>query len=351
MILGRKKSQPSPEPVVAVIVPAKDEARFLADCLQSIRDQDFADFECLVIDDGSSDETAQIANEFAKADPRFRVVSHPVPKGPSAARNTGIAQTSAPLVTFLDGDDFLYPGSIGRRVEALNEAEHEWVAGTYCDWQPTALQQDQTPPDREAASRAGIIGFAHGPECPFIVTAPLVRREVLEQVGGFNEQLPAAEDFDLWVRVLRDGYTFVYVPVIGVAYRQNGAGLVFSESALHAELSMAIIERQFEDLSGVDSAPLLSRPLPHYQLEHTRAQRLLRTFALAKASDHDGQVQRIGQLLSSDLAILERAGLDIDTVLTHGTWRASRGVDGLSNEGLRSRFVEELKAALNDKTN
>lgn len=344
MILGRKRAVA--DAAVAVIVPAKDESRFLGDCLKSIADQSFTNFECLVVDDGSTDDTARIAKQFAKSDPRFRVTSNASPKGPSAARNTGMAKTSAPLITFLDGDDFFYPGSIEHRVEALEGSTFEWVAGTYCDWQPTALEQDQTPPDRSAASRQERVGFVHGPECPFIVTAPLVRREVLERVGGFDEQLPAAEDFDLWVRILREGYTFSYVPIIGVAYRQNGAGLVFSESATHAEHSISIIERQYADLSGEVDPPFLAQPLPHYQLEHTRAQRLLRTYALAKASDHGDHVERIERLLSADLGVLERAGLDIDTVLEGGTWRASRGVDGLSNEGLRSRFVDELKASL-----
>ena len=337
------------DPIVAVVVPAKNDAEFLRACLRSVREQWFQPLECVVIDDGSSDETARIASEFAEKDERFSVVSHPVSQGPSAARNTGIARTSAPFVTFLDADDFLYQHSIKRRVEALLDADPDLVAGTFCDWQATSQNQGRKAPERTAASRRDVVGFVDGPECPFIVTAPVVRRSVLEQVGGFDETLLTAEDFDLWIRVLREGHTFTYVPIIGVAYRQNASGLVFSESADHAESAMSIIERQYEDVSEEEQAPTLGRPLPYYQLESARAKRLLRTYALAAAANETDDAERLGQLIGKDLRVLEHAGLDTEGELRAGAWRASRAIPELRDGDARRRFVQGLLAALNDR--
>lgn len=337
------------DPIVTVVVPARDDARFIRPCLRSIREQWFPSLECVVVDDGSSDDTLRIAEEFADKDERFRVVSHATPRGPSAARNTGISNSSAPFVTFLDADDFLYPHSIRRRVEALLLADPALVAGTFCDWQTTAQNQGRKPPDRAAAVREEMVGFVHGPECPFIVTAPIVRRSILERVGGFDEALPTAEDFELWVRILREGYTFVYVPIIGVAYRQKSSGMVFTQSALHAEAAVSIIERQHDDLLGEQRAPLLNRPLPHYQLQYARTRRLLRTYALAAANNELDDVDRIGRLIPTDLDSLTRAGLDVDGELRAGAWRASRAIPEFRDQEARAQFVQQLARQLRSR--
>lgn len=338
------------DPIVTVVVPAKDDGRFLRPCLRSIREQSFASFECVIVDDGSSDDTLQIAKEFAERDERFSVIAHETCRGPSTARNTGLANSSAAFVTFLDADDFLYPHSIERRVEALLQTNPDMVAGTFCDWQPTAQNEGPKPPERAPASRGKIVGFAGGPECPFIVTAPLVRREILESVGGFDEARQTAEDFDLWVRVLRAGFTFVYVPIIGVAYRQTSGGLVFSKSAAHAEASVVIMEQQYEDLTEALDAPLLSQPLSYYQLQCERAKRLLRTYVLAAASELRDDVDRIGRLIPLDLDSLVRAGLDVDDALRAGAWRASRAIPRLGSDEAQDELVQQVLAELKTRS-
>ena len=333
-------------PLVTVIVPAKDDAQYLRPCLRSIREQGFKRLECVVVDDGSADDTLAIAEEFSAKDDRFSVTSHATSRGPSAARNTGLASSTAPFVTFLDADDFLYKGSIRRRLKPLLDSSDRTVAGTFCDWQSTPQNKGPVPPERAATSRAEVLGFIHGPECPFIITAPMVRREVLEEIGGFDEDMHTAEDFELWIRVLREGYTFRYIPIIGVAYRQNASGLVFSKSAEHAEESMAVIDRQYEDVSNEQASPFLSLPLPHYQRQCARVRRLLRTYALAAATGEADGAERIEQLISSDLDVLARAGLDVEAELRAGVWRASRALTELKNKDARDKLIAELLSTL-----
>ncbi len=344
---GERTSEFTPK--VSVIVPAKNAAPYLGACLDSIRSQSLAELECVVVDDGSSDDTARIAQRVADVDTRVSLISHVESRGPSAARNTGITNSSAPFVTFLDADDFLYPESIQLRVEALENADPEVVAASYCDWQPTPEDQGQEPPERAPANRSNL-GFVHGPECPFIVTAPVVRRRALERVGGFNESLRTAEDFDLWVRILRNGHTFTYVPIIGVAYRQNSTSLMFSESAGHAEASMSVMDWQYEDLSASNDAPVLSRPVSYYQLECAKARRLLRTYALAAACGHHEGVDRIGRLLRNDLHALIRAGLDVENELRGGAWRASNALPELQDGAAQERLVQTLATQLRERS-
>ncbi len=333
-------------PLVSVVVAAKNEERFLRPCLRSIREQWFKPWECVVVDDGSTDGTRQIAEEFAAKDDRFGVVTHTKSKGLGAARNTGIAHSTAPYVTFLDADDFLYQHSLRRRSEDLAGFDAETVAGTYCDWQPTRENQGRSAPERGPADRQSKLGFVHGPECPFIATAPMLRRSVLERFGGFDEALPTAEDFDLWIRILRGGYTFAYSSIIGVAYRQKASGMVFSDVAKHAAASDEIIVGQFEDLRGEPEPPILGRSIADYQREYMRTRRLLRSYALASTIEDVDAAQTIAARVPGELFLLERAGLDVREELLAGVARAARAKVGLATIEARTKLVDRFEAQL-----
>ncbi len=334
-----------PNPTVAIVVPAWNEDRFLRPCLRSIREQWFNSWECIIVDDGSTDMTREIADEFAQKDSRFRVVSHTESLGLAASRNSGIELTTAPYITFLDADDFLYQHSLQSRLKTLRGAGPN-VAGSYCDWQPTREKQGRKPPQRSAADKRSVVSFIDGPECPFIATAPLVRRDVVEDLGGFNEALPTAEDFDLWARMLRSGYTFVYTAKIGVAYRQKASGMVFTDTAMHAAATDEIISWQYRDLTDEIDRPMFYRPLPAYDEDLVRSRRLLRSLALSAAvGDADGQ-KEIRAMMPDSLPLLATLGLDIRFELGAGLSRAGRALSAFNNAEVRHRVIDELETAV-----
>lgn len=335
-----------PNPTIAIVVPARNEDRFLRMCLRSIREQYFNSWECIVVDDGSTDSTRAIADEFATKDARFRVVSHSESLGLASARNTGIELTKAPYLTFLDADDFLYQHSLQSRLKALRSSKAENVAGSYCDWHPTKEQTGRKPPARPVAKKPEIVSFTSGPECPFIATAPLVRRTVIEALGGFNEDLPTAEDFDLWIRTLRAGFCFVYAPRIGVAYRQKASGMVFQDTALHARTSDEIVRRQFDDLTDAPDRPAFHKPLASYMRDQASARRLLRSFALAEASADKGDQAQIGAMLPASLPLLAATGFDVRAELKAGLSRAARAVPKFNDQEIRRKTLDALEAKI-----
>src|SRR5688572_23500515 len=97
---------------VSVVIPAYNRAARIADSIKSVLAQTFQDFEIIVVDDGSTDGTAEAASTFG--DPRIRVVRHSLNRGGSAARNSGIQSAAAPYVAFLDSDDEWYPIKLER---------------------------------------------------------------------------------------------------------------------------------------------------------------------------------------------------------------------------------------------
>jgi peptidoglycan/xylan/chitin deacetylase (PgdA/CDA1 family) len=197
---------------LSVILPARNAAATLAETLASLRAQTFSAWEAVVVDDGSTDRTAEIAREIASTDSRFRLVSGPG-QGPSVARNTGIAQAREDWLLFLDADDLLEPTHLERLAGALDGGD---VDGAICGW-------TRVDPD-------GRRGPAHLPEdgdlfsrlaryCAFAIHACVIRRALVEEVGGFDPSLLTCEEWDLWQRLARTGARFVRVPEVLALYR------------------------------------------------------------------------------------------------------------------------------------
>ena len=194
--------------------------------LRSVQLQRFENWECVVVDDGSLDNAVPVAQAFAEVDQRFRVLVHAECRGLSAARNTGIAEATAPYIVFLDDDDLLMPGTIESRLLAVAGMPAD-VAGSYSDWMTIdfdrGLEVLTSAPKATPRTNISFSDLASG--TPFTASSPMVRTEVVRSVGGFDETLVRAEDADLWSRIMRRGFRFVFAGDVGVAYRRTPGSL------------------------------------------------------------------------------------------------------------------------------
>ncbi|MEQ8390875.1 MAG: glycosyltransferase family 2 protein [Thalassospira sp.] len=115
-------------PQISVIIPAYNRASLLSRAVDSARTQDFQDLEILIVDDGSSDGTAEVANEIAQKDSRIRVIKHEQNRGEAAARNTGLRNSRGRYLAFLDSDDSWLPGKLTRQHELIKTADPNVIA-------------------------------------------------------------------------------------------------------------------------------------------------------------------------------------------------------------------------------
>lgn len=202
---------------VAVVIPAHNAAPFLAVALQSVLDQTARPLEIVVVDDGSTDGTHEVAERLA-----VRCLRQ-AKAGPGAARNRGIAATRAPLVAFLDADDWLAPTRLERQVERMAELGSR-ALGTDA-W----VVVDDSVVRTKNAGRA--VPYAITMERllvgnPLVCSTMLVTRDALEQAGGFDEDpgLIATEDYDLWLR-LADREPIAYLAEPLTFYRTHVGSL------------------------------------------------------------------------------------------------------------------------------
>lgn len=199
---------------VSVIIPAHNAAATLAETLESLLAQTFRDWEAVIVDDGSTDGTAALAASFAARDPRIRVLSQPQ-RGVSAARNAGWAAARAEWLLFLDADDWIAPDHLERMLRVVRADPSLSIA--YCGWAGVAA--DGTVLQRGPTPRAGDLFEVLACGCLFTINSCLIRRALVQQLGGFDPALKTCEDWDLWQRVARMGLPFGIEPMLVAPYR------------------------------------------------------------------------------------------------------------------------------------
>jgi glycosyltransferase involved in cell wall biosynthesis len=186
--------------LVSVIIAAFNAEQFIGRTLASAQGQTYPNLEIIVVDDGSTDDTAKLIEDAARRDRRLRLLRQEN-RGVAAARNRGAVESGGAMVAPLDADDLWHPRKIERQVEEL-AAGGERVGLVYT-WS-LLIDADDFILDRGnlTATKSGnvqqslLLGNFIGN-----ASTPLIRRKYFEQVGGYNEELRYCEDFDLYLRL------------------------------------------------------------------------------------------------------------------------------------------------------
>lgn len=181
-----------------MVVPTRNRARILALTLRSILTQRGVEVDVVVVDEGSSDGTADYLAALAAADDRVRVVRHDPPKGLPAARNAGLALASTPWVAFCDDDDVWSPEKLASQLGAMADSGAGWscVGSVLVDTDLAVIDQQRAP----AADEMHELLLEHN-VVPGGGSGVVARTDLVREVGGFDETLRASEDWDMWIRL------------------------------------------------------------------------------------------------------------------------------------------------------
>jgi glycosyltransferase involved in cell wall biosynthesis len=224
---------------IAVVVPTHNRAELLALTVQSVLAQQGVDLVVAVVDDGSSDPRGVLAVVEALGDPRVRVLRHDVPRGVSAARNTGIAATSSDWVAFCDDDDVWAPEKLQAQLAMAGErAGWAYTGHVFID---SALRVLDGAPPLPPLELVGAIGYYN--PVPAGSSNVIVRRSVLDTVGSFDQTLLSVGDWDLWIRLARHGLP-AYVPEPLVGCRVHGVTITRNRRLMLAEVGIVARRQQ-----------------------------------------------------------------------------------------------------------
>jgi len=179
---------------VSVIIPTYNRALMLKEAIDSVWAQDFQDFELIVVDDGSTDQTSEILNAYREDITLLRQPN----QGVSSARNAGIKAASGSLVAFLDSDDLWLPQKLARQVDFFIANPEAQICQTEETWIRNNVRVN---PKKRHKKLSGLIFEPSLNLCLVSPSAVMIRHSLFKTVGLFDESLPACEDYDLWLRI------------------------------------------------------------------------------------------------------------------------------------------------------
>lgn len=304
-------------PLLSVQLVVRDGERWLPSALRSLEAQTCRDFEVVAVDDGSRDETPRLLHAAAEVLPMVCRRTEGV--GVAAARNVSLESAQAPVIAALDADDAWLPWYVERVLARLDGDQDAAIVGTEA---LLAIEDELTTErlygDGHLIEWQDDDQLAHVLHMNFIATSWAVRREVFDTVGGFDETLETAEDWDLWVRALAAGFRSVHEPAPCAIYRLRSGSLTSSRARL-VRGRVAVLEKAAARLPAPYAA------LARQQLERQRLQlrvadgksaverrdyaRARREFLGVAASAQASVRQRIGSLVVGAWPGLGRAVL------------------------------------------
>lgn len=306
-------------PLVSVIIPAFNAARFLAEAIDSVLAQDYPALDIIVVDDGSTDATRAIIDGYGE---RVRAISQPN-GGCGAARNAGLRAARGQYVAFLDADDVWWPHKIRHQIDALKESGYRMAYSRFICWTPAA--------DGAYASRAQMFGNVDHPDlsdcalvtgntyshllldCIVWTSTVLVEKTLLDAVGPFDESLAMGEDYDLWLR-LSQATDMLGIEQPTALYRQHSQSITRSVREVNYEY--LVIDRALARWGeGSHEQPVGASNPDRARLSAIMRQRLARSM-----SGHGYNHARHGsQQVAADayLKVLQHGGLRLKPMVLY----------------------------------
>lgn len=227
-------------PKVTVVIPAYNAMRYLPETMETVLNQTYTDFEVLVINDGSTDDTPKWVDELSKKEPKVRMVSQ-ANQGLAGARSAGVIHARGEYIAYIDADDLWESTKLAKQVQCLEENPEVALVYTW-----TALADERgNPTGRVVASDAEGYVWEKLTEMNFVCcgSTPMIRRSCFDEVGLFALDVSPSDDWDMWLR-LAAKYPFKVIKEPLIYYRQHSNNS--SRKCQHIlETHRIVIERNF----------------------------------------------------------------------------------------------------------
>jgi len=241
-------------PIVSIFIPVYNGEKYLSQALDSLLEQTFKDFEIIIVNDGSTDRTQIISEQYASKDNRIRIVNHENNKGLSAARNTGYS-SSNPLSKFLmnhDSDDISLPTKLEKLVAFLEANQDIDAVGTFAEYFDDQVNYLGKP---AIEWKPEAIKSTFGEVNSMIVSATLVRREMFDNVAPFRKEYGGCDDYDFWSRALISGYKLANIPEVLHKIRLHSQSIGATQTS-HMEQCARKIRENYKTQTALSKSPI-----------------------------------------------------------------------------------------------
>jgi glycosyltransferase involved in cell wall biosynthesis len=230
-------------PKVAVVTSVYNGEDFLEQCVHSILDQTFRDFEFIILNNGSTDETAQILNQFR--DPRLRII-HQENLGVTRSLDKGVRMAHADLIARLDADDYSFPNRLSKQVDFMDRNLDYALCGTkFLELTGNKISPQKVPFIENDENIRSILSCYN----PFSHSAVMFRKQSFIAAGGYDERFTFSPDYDLWIRLLQTGKGYILEDELTMG-RLSAESMSFQNRRKQKLESLSIRWRAFKNFGG-----------------------------------------------------------------------------------------------------
>lgn len=236
--------------LVTVLMAVRDGAPFLGEAIASVLGQQGADFDVVIVDDGSTDDTAAILSSLG--DRRVAVITNDQPRGLTVSLNRGLSSANGRFIARMDADDICLPGRLRDQVNLIESSGADICFGRSVDVEGKEIWKEKP---WALIQWRGLFENAYGPH-----PAVLFRRSSIEAAGAYDEAFPQAQDYDLWDRCVASGFRFAYSHNPAIRYRRHAAAVTLArrseQEALANRVSDRAMSRTFPDMDAEERCGL-----------------------------------------------------------------------------------------------
>lgn len=303
---------PSNTPPLSVIMPMRDAAAHLRPAIESILGQTFKDFELIVVNDHSEDDSESIVQSFG--DPRIRLEPNKGPSGVAYAFNAGLENARGSYVARMDADDISLPHRLETQLAYLCRHPEVEIAGagiSLLDPSGRLYKDRSIRPSLPTHVRWSLLFYS----CLAFPTL-IARRETLLDLGGCDPQYSPSDDYDLWIRAVEAGITVTNVPDVLLNYRINPTGLSHSPQSKMSNITLSLSQTALNRFLGADEAVQIGT------LETLREPARLNC-----EEDVEGAVREAVRLLEATIQVLQDHRVDgqsLRSIKKHAAQYANR---------------------------
>lgn len=290
-------------PKISVIIPLHNDEKFIQDTIYCLRAQTFQSFECIIVDDCSTDNSVNRAISAIEGDSRFLIVKNKKNSKLPATRNIGLLYSSGEYILFLDSDDIISTRCLTERYTTVINNKYKNVAGSYSQYK--SIPEDTNKYEDSSNIKLPIVSFESSlGDNPFVIHSTLTRRDIVCGIGGFDEEYSyGAEDFDFWLRILRHGFIFIPTNTLNAFYRTKNNSMVRRDARHHLKAALYIQNKNnsiipknsFFSIAEV----AMNKPAWAYAVEKKYLNRICRFSGMLIAQNVDPDVTYIAKYIPS----------------------------------------------------
>jgi glycosyltransferase involved in cell wall biosynthesis len=265
------------EPLVSVVMPVRNGDLYLAEAIESILEQTYQNFEFIIINDASDDQTPQILTHYQKQDARIVVLHNRKNLGVAASLNKGIDVTKGTYIARMDADDISMPDRLSKQVAFLEKHTHIGVLGTAIRY----VKDDQLGKVITYRNNSFVLKWECLIHNPVAHPTVLMRSDVIHKAGRYSEQHPHTEDYELWSRLIfKHKIKFANINQVLLHYRIHAASVTRNNQEIHFILNQNVSKRNIHNYYPVTDAEVAAlkrfSPPSIHSLPRMATQRLLK---------------------------------------------------------------------------